>query len=242
MVAEAIAYDTASYIPRMATEARGPTELSVRPLGRRDLAFAAGLHARSLPHGFFPRLGERFLRRYYATFLRSPWAVALVAESGGRPIGTLVGTIDDRAHYRFVARRCWFPLAAAGVVSLAQRPGVAWWFLRTRGRRYARGLVRLAGSRQPAGATAGDAGKPAPREGVLTHIVVEEEARGSGAGGELVATFAASAKDRGTSHLRLVTDAREGAAAFYERLGWTEAGQRSDLDGGTWSEFRLELQ
>ena len=224
----------------MATDRSGTSELFVRQLGRGDLAFAATLHTRSLPNGFFPRLGEQFMRRYYQSFRRSPWAVALVAESGGEPIGALVGTLDDRAHYRFVARRCWLPLGVAGIIALVQRPAVAWWFLRSRGRRYARGLVRLAGWRQPSG-TAGRAGTPVRREGVLTHVVVDEASRGSGAGGELVVEFVASATRRGTDHLRLVTDAKDGAAAFYERLGWKLVGRRGDVDGGTWTELHLDL-
>lgn len=225
----------------MTVEPAEKADVLVRPLGRRDLAFAAALHARSLPHGLFPRLGERFLRRYYATFVRSPWAVALLAESGGRPIGTLVGTADDRAHYRFVARRCWLPLVGAGLRSLAVQPGVAWWFLRTRGGRYARGLVRLARGNQTGSGEPGSAG-PVRREGVLTHVAVDEQARGSGAGGELVTAFTAWAGSRGTSHLRLVTHGTEGAAAFYERLGWTVSGRRKGLDGGMWTELRLDLE
>ena len=239
---QALATTLCRIFPWMATERSGRIELSVRPLLRQDLVFAAALHTRALAHGFFPQLGERFMRRYYQSFVRSPWAVAYVAEFGGEPIGALVGTTDDRAHYRFVARRCWLPLGAAGIASLVRRPSVAWWFLRRRLRRYARGLVRLGRWRQPAGGAGGSTVRPVPREGVLTHVVVDEAARGSGAGGELVAAFVASARRRGTSHLRLVTGANNGASSFYERLGWTLVGQHQDLDGGAWAEFRLDLQ
>lgn len=213
----------------------------MRPLGRKDLAFAASLHVRSLPHGLFPRLGEPFLRRYYSTFVRSPWAIGLVAESDGRRIGVVVGTVDDGAHYRFVARRCWLPLAASAVASLATRPRVALWFVRTRGRRYARGFTRLVSQRRhPRTASTEGVALP-PRQGVLSHVVVEEDARGGGAGGELVAAFVEWAERRGTTHLRLVTHATDGAAEFYRRLGWSCAGPRAGLDSAAWTEFRLEL-
>lgn len=216
--------------------------LVVRPLSRRDLAFAADLHSRCLPHGLFPQLGRRFLRRYYSTFVRSPWAVGLVAEAEGRPVGVLVGTIDSRAHYRFVVRKCWAPLMSAGVASLAVRPGVAWWFLRTRGRRYARGLARLAGwTHRRKGPTTARSGSVV-REGVLSHAVVGEEARGDGAGAALVSAFVAAARRRGTKRLRLLTHASDGAAEFYGHLGWVVAGERTGFDGTTWTELRFDIE
>jgi len=225
----------------MQTERSSKTKTLVRPLGRNDLAFAASLHARSLPHGFFPRLGEPFLRRYYATFFRSQWAIGLVAESGGEAIGVVVGTIDDGAHYRYVVRKCWLPLTASALAALATRPRVALWFLRTRGRRYARGFTRLIGRRRPGGVPTAAIG-PEQRQGVLSHVVVEADWRGCGAGGELVAAFVEWAERRGTSRLRLVTHAADGAAEFYTQLGWTCTGQRAGLDGAVWTEFSLEIQ
>lgn len=213
----------------------------VRPLSRKDLDLAGSLHARSLPHGLFPLLGEPFLRRYYSTFVRSPWGIGLVVESEGRAVGVVVGTVDDGAHYRYVARRWWLPLLASAVASLATRPRVALWFLRTRGRRYARGFTRLVSRRRPESVPAEGAG-PARRRGVLSHVVVDEDSRGAGAGGELVAAFVEWAERRGTTDLRLVTHPTDGAAEFYRRLGWTYSGPRAGLDGAEWAEFRLELR
>ena len=213
----------------------------VRPLTGRDLAFAADLHARCLPHGLFPRLGQRFLRRYYATFVRSPWAVGFVAEADGQPIGVVVGTLDDGAHYRFVVRKCWAPLMAAGAASLALRPRVAWWFLRTRGVRYLRALARVARWKQRTDTATTVSAGSVVRNGVLCHAVVKEEARGSGAGAELVSTFVASAQRRGTSRLRLLTHPTSAAVEFYMRLGWTVAGERTGLDGAAWTELRFDI-
>ena len=219
----------------------------MRPLARKDLAFAGSLHVRSLPHGLFPRLGEPFLRRYYSTFVRSPWGIGLVVESEGRAVGVVVGTVDDGAHYRYVARKWWLPLAASAVASLATRPRVALWFLRTRGRRYARGFTRLVSRRRPESVSgpesvSADGAGPLRRRGVLSHVVVDEDSRGAGAGGELVAAFVEWAGRRGTTDLRLVTHPATGAAEFYRRLGWTYSGPRTGLDGAEWAEFRLELR
>lgn len=229
------------YSVGVTTERSSKTEVRVRPFGSEDLSFAASLHARSLPHGLFPRLGEAFLRQYYSTFVRSPWAVGFVAELDGRAVGVVVGTTDDGSHYRFVARRCFSRLAASAVASLATRPGVTLWFLRTRVRRYARGFARLVRRRHPGIIPTTGAGLPR-RQGVLSHLVVEENHRGVGAGRELVTAFVHWAESRGTSHLRLVTDATDGAAEFYRQLGWVCAGRRAGLDGAAWTEFRLELR
>lgn len=225
----------------MSTERSSKTKVLVRPLGRKDLGFAASLHARSLPNGLFPRLGEPFLRRYYSTFVRSPWGIGLVVESEGQAVGVVVGTIDDGAHYRYVVRKCWLPLTASALTSLATRPRVALWFLRTRGRRYARGFARLVARRRPESIPTGGAG-PGRRQGVLSHVVVEADWRGCGAGGELVTAFVEWAERRGTADLRLVTHAVDGAAEFYRRLGWTCTGDRAGLDGSAWTEFRLEIR
>jgi hypothetical protein len=93
-------WDSAALSPRRSVPAL-PEPPHIRPLQPVDLPFAAALHAAALPHGFFARLGSPFLRVYYAGYLRSPYAVALVAERRGdvrEPLGVLVGTLDTAAH------------------------------------------------------------------------------------------------------------------------------------------------
>src|SRR5215207_9639819 len=120
-----------------------PLVVSVRPeatqvvdFTNRELGFCAALHAHELGHGFFASLGHGFLRAYYATFVASPYAVALLATSQGAPVGLVVGAIDPRAHARWVLRRRGLRLAARGAAVLVVRPRVAWRFLRTRVERY----------------------------------------------------------------------------------------------------------
>lgn len=216
----------------------GESDSRVRPMDRTDLDFAARLHLSALPHGFFPRLGGGFMRAYYRSFSRSPHATALVSMVGGERAGVLVGTVDDYAHYRLLARRPW-GLAPAALVALAARPRVAGWFLRTRVRRYARGLVRFARSSSPAPAT------PSAfegRSGALTHLAVAAPYRSSGVGRSLVDEFVRSARAHGTMHLRVTTlaDGKQ-AVGFYEALGWETVGTRHDADQQTWLDLRLNL-
>ncbi|HVM18486.1 MAG TPA: hypothetical protein VM307_00840, partial [Egibacteraceae bacterium] len=70
----------------------------VRPMTHDDVDFAAALHEVALDHGFFGRLGRRFLAAYYESFVASPHAVAYVSESGEGLSGMLVGTVRNGAH------------------------------------------------------------------------------------------------------------------------------------------------
>ena len=211
--------------------------VSVRPLCGADLGFAAALHATALPHGFFARLGEGFLRAYLASFAASPHAVAVVAECAATPVGLLVGTVAHRAHYTWVVRHRGWQLAARGLVALAVRPDLLAFFLRTRVRRYLRGLLRLRRGADPHAAT-----RPCPQVAVLSHVAVDPAARGAGAGAKLVEAFLGRAEAAGAGQACLVTLAgRDGAADFYRRLGWTYNGDRPDSDGRPVSVFTRRL-
>jgi len=154
------------------------TGVAVRPLAVGDLAVAARLHAALLPHGFFVSLGLRYLRAYYGTFLASPHAIGLVADLEGRPVGVLVGTSANAAHYRWVIRHRGLRLACLGASAMLVRPAVAAWFLRTRLRRYGRRVLLVVLGRARRG------GRPALTDtagsdtAVLTHVMVADQARG----------------------------------------------------------------
>lgn len=57
--------------------------VTIRPATPADLAAMAGWQCRHVPDGLFPQMGERFVRRWHASFLDSPFGVALVAERHG---------------------------------------------------------------------------------------------------------------------------------------------------------------
>lgn len=221
-------------------------QVILRPLETGDVGFAAGLHRTALPHGFFVSLGLPFLRAYYRSFARSPFAAAIVAVAEGAPVGVLVGTLDDGKHYHHVVRRQWWRLLPFAVVGLLRRPDAAWHFARTRLRRYVRGFVRLrrsapaplpSSTAEPSTST-----PPSGPQGVLTHIAVDGSSRSHGVGAALMAAFVDEARRAGTARLRVVTLAgAEGAAAFYARTGWEPLSTFCDAEGQWWESFALVL-
>lgn len=163
----------------------------------------------------------------------SPHAIALVAEAEGRPLGYVVGTTDNAAHYRWVTRRLGPALAVRAALGLLRRPGLLIWFLRTRGGRYLRATIRRL---RPAGPGIGQTEKV----GVLTHIVVATEARGLGIGQRLVDRFVEAAS-RGNVPLEAVTLAGEqGASGFWRRAGWKPV-ETVVRDGRAFERFRLDV-
>lgn len=201
----------------------------VRRMTAADAAWAAHLHERALPHGFFARLGRRFLTAYYESFITSPYAVGFVADSPDGPVGMLVGTLRNRAHYSWVLRRRGVQLVRRGAAAMMVRPSTLVFFLRTRLGWYLRPVLRsmtrmFTQSPRPLPS----AGQPA----VLTHVAVEEIARGTGAGAALVATFEHTAASAGCTEAVLVTLAGPaGAGPFYRRLGWNLRDRHDDRDG-----------
>lgn len=231
--------------------------MALRDLTPAETEPAARLHVQTLPHGLFPALGIGFLARYYASFVDSPYGVALVAAVDERPVGVVAGTLANREHYRWVLRHRGLSLAGSAIRPLAVRPRTAAYVLRTRSGHYARAVARLARDHvrgeEAEGDAPGSSGDPGPGQsdaathrqppGVLTHLLVADEARGRGIGSALLNAFVARTAQRGTGELVLVTAAgEEGAGAFYARHGWSHRGDRRDWDGEPVAVYALSLR
>lgn len=193
-----------------------------------------------LSHGFFPRLGPAFVRRWHASYLDDPRAIALVAVEveGARPVGFLLGSSDHGQFVPASIARHRRQLLSAGALALARRPGLLVHFLQTRAMHYARRLLAHCVQSSSVGATAP---APAPAVAVVSALVVEQASRGRGVGHALITTFLARAREAGTGSAELVTTARGGADTFYRRLGWRESGRRIDRSGVEVFTFGLDL-
>ncbi len=203
-------------------------------MGLQDIPAVVDAHRANFPHGFFARLGPRFLRRYYRTFLDGPLAVALVVELAGGPAGYLVGVLDPVQHRRLLLTYHGFALAVCGLLGLMRRPTVLTRFLATRVRRYSSALTRSRG-----GSFGTESG---PRLAVLSHVVVSNDARGRGLGTLLVDAFVEQARGAGRDRACLVTIAGStGAGAFYDKVGWRHARDSTGVDGQQLSYYELDL-
>lgn len=221
-------------------ETHAPSALHVRPVAVSEVRALAELHATALPHGFFVRLGRRFLSAYYRGFVESPHAVALRVLDGTRPVGHLVGVLDGAAHWNWVLRRHGLRLALSGALALVRRPRLALPFIRRRAARYVRALRRHAapGRLHPEIHT----DQRPRRTAVLSHVAVEPRAAGRGAGTRLVAEFMEQACRAGATRAELVTRADgRGAGPFYERMGWSPTGAVSEADGTVFAGYYVDL-
>ena len=204
----------------------------------QDLPEVAALHLQALPPSFFASLGPRFLRRYYESYLASPYGIGMVATREGRTCGFVIGSAAAADHSAWVVRHRGLRLAAAALVAMLLRPRVLAQFLATRGARYARGVYRRL-RHQPRGEAAGAAASGQPA--VLAHVAVHSAWRRMGLGEVLVRAFEQQAAARGGRTVELVTlDGPEGASRFYERLGYATDRVRRDDDGRGWRYFRSE--
>ena len=202
----------------------------VRDLQPKDCRATAALHVRLLPHGFFARLGPRFLVAYHRSFQRSPHAVSLVAVRDGEVVGFLLGLLRPGAHGAQVLRSSGLHLATAGALGLLLHPRLLALFVRTRLARYARGISRRI--------------RPAPSQpvtqevAVLQHVAVDPTRRQAGAGRALVRAFEELVAEAGVGQVVLLTMPEEdGAPAFYRRLGYEEQGRVRGADGGEWLRY-----
>lgn len=218
-----------------------PTETwlpQVRAMQTSDLRFVARHHRESFPEGFFAKLGPRFLRGYYRSFLDSDAALALVICDRSTPVGYVAGATSARGHRRHVLREHRTRLMFLGIAALIVRPLLLVNFVRTRARRYWSKLIAVGRGPNSAGRTdrtsdlahESDAGQH-QRSAILSHIVVAEGFRNRGAGQALVDAFVSGAARAGCTEVLLVTESGSTASRFYERRRWSPVGERRVGDG-----------
>jgi ribosomal protein S18 acetylase RimI-like enzyme len=180
----------------------GPApSLSVRAMRPDDAAGAASVHVRAFPGFFLTSLGERFLRVFYAACAEFAGGVALIAESGGKTVGFVVGVTDHEAFHGYICRRRSVALGLAALPAIVVKPAIV--------SRFVRALL----SRGPQMPSVGGA--------LLMSIAVDPAAAQRGAGRQLVAAFGEEMRRRGCREYRLTTDrdGNERVNAFYAAAG-----------------------
>lgn len=217
-------------------------QVRIRAARSEDLSEVVRLHLQLLPHGFFARLGQGYLRVYHRSFMTSPFAVSLVAYRDDRLVGFVAGALDAHRHQQWTLRRCGSRLLVSGVLALALRPQLAWEFLTTRTGRYLRGVLRAVRpvASSPTAAAPTDGSLPTGPVAVLTHVAVDPGDQGRGSGSALVDSFVERVRAAGTLRVELVTLCDDGASPFYERLGWSAVGVH-EREGAKFRRFTLDL-
>lgn len=175
------------------------------------------------------------MRRWHATYLTSPHAIAFVAEDPAGEVGAfLVGAVDHRAYMEelMADRRAVARLAVAGAVGLLRHPRLVGRFLRTRAPRWALwALLRL--GRRPSVRSVATPDAAASATGLLDAVAVRPRLRGTGLARELVRRFVVATRERGVHRVRVVTSVGpSGVGDFYVRLGWRPEGTYRSWDGG----------
>lgn len=215
------------------------TGIDIRPATVQDVWITAQVYGDMLPMGFFPALGDRFLRQWHRTVLAAPHGVLLVAvDTNGVYGGVLIGSTDHHTHTDALLRtwRSVLALAATGAVALLLRPALAVRFARSRALPWSRRILRA--FRPVSDVVAEGAQKTA----VLTGIAVLPAFRKRGVGRALVAEFLRQCRDDGAAAAELITDARnERAVHFYELLEWQLAGDYTTRDGDPIRLYRYTL-
>ena len=217
---------------------------AVQSMTYPDIPQTADLHIAHLPNGFFPQLGNGFVRRWHRTFIDAPSGVALTIRDGEDNVAAfLLGTTDQHSYVREVLDSDRFALAWRGAHGLLTHPSAGRRFVRTRATRYARRLWTRPQNSTPQTRDTGHqdgtesesnttAATPRPlRVGVVHAIVTRPPYRGRGYGRLLLNEFESELVRSGTPVGMLVTNAHSGAADFYRRRGWHEAGRTTDRDG-----------
>ena len=195
--------------------ARDRTHL-VRPATAEDLAGIVTIHQKAFSSFFLTRLGNEFLRRYYALVLHYRAGMVLVSERCGVLEGFVCGFVEPPEFYRLMWRnKRTFALPALS--ALVRHPSLA------SGMLYGVQRVQTSASEGPA------------RSCELSSIAVAPEACGNGLGRALVQAFVAWASSMDAQCVYLTTDAdgNEQANAMYRQVGFQHT-QRFLQRKGRW--------
>jgi ribosomal protein S18 acetylase RimI-like enzyme len=188
----------------------------IRPATPNDLPGIVIIHQQAFSNFFLTRLGDDFLRRYYALVLDYPAGVVLVSERHSTLEGFVCGFVEPPEFYRLMWRNKRAFVVPA-LSALVRHPSLATGVLH--------GVQRI----QTSASTA------PVRSCELSSIAVAPEAGGNGLGKALVQAFVKEAWSMDAKCIYLTTDAddNESANALYRQVGFQHT-QRFLQRKGRW--------
>jgi ribosomal protein S18 acetylase RimI-like enzyme len=175
----------------------------IRPATPNDLPGIVIIHRQAFSNFFLTRLGDDFLRRYYALVLDYPAGVVLVSERHSTLEGFVCGFVEPPEFYRLMWRNKRAFVVPA-LSALVRHPSLATGVL------YGVQRIQTSSSKTPV------------RSCELSSIAVAPEAGGNGLGKALVQAFVKEALSMDAQYIYLTTDAdgNESANALYRQVGF----------------------
>jgi GNAT superfamily N-acetyltransferase len=160
----------------------------------------------AFPDFFLSRLGQRFLREFYAGFVADPDAVTAVALDRDDVVrGVVVGSLRPTGFFARLLKRRWWAFVLASLALILRHPTH---------------LPRLLAAVRYRGDV------PLDVDGaLLSSICVAPDSQGTGLGRRLLRAFEHSVDKHGlAAYLVTDRDGNEAANSFYRSNGWRLAG------------------
>jgi GNAT superfamily N-acetyltransferase len=164
------------------------------------------MHVAAFPDFFLSRLGQRFLREFYAGFVADPDAVTAVALDRDDVVrGVVVGSLRPTGFFARLLKRRWWAFVLASLALILRHPTH---------------LPRLLAAVRYRGDV------PLDVDGaLLSSICVAPDSQGTGLGRRLLRAFEHSVDKHGlAAYLVTDRDGNEAANSFYRSNGWRLAG------------------
>lgn len=177
--------------------------MNIRTVDKTEYQVLADIHEKAFNGFFLTTLGNRFLRTYYKASLNSAESVAVcVVNDKNQVMGFCIGCTLSKGYHKRLIKSNFAVFLLQGIVILFTRP---------------KALFRLAFNLDK-NTNEADDGNYAE----LLSIGVLPEAKGTGAGKEMISVFEDTATKRGCKKIALTTDFdnNEHVLEFYKRSGY----------------------
>lgn len=177
--------------------------MNVRAVDKTEFHVLADIHERAFDGFFLTTLGNRFLRTYYKASLNSAESVAVcTVNDKDQIVGFCIGCTLSKGYHKRLIQSNFAAFLLQGILILFTRP---------------KAIYRLAFNLDKSTNNTDDG-----NYAELLSIGVLPEAKGTGAGKEMISAFEFEASKRGCQKIALTTDFdnNEHVLEFYKRSGY----------------------
>ena len=200
-------------------------EVLIKEMESGHIPEVVKVHLKSFEGFFLSFLGPAFLRELYASLIKDPYRICLVAQKDTAVLGFAAGTIRASGVYSRLFRQRIFRFGLAAVPAIIKQPSI---FPR---------LIR--GITDPHG----QADSALNRGALMSIAVLPREQRG-GIGHELVRRFLEEASLAGSNQVDLTTNRydNENTNRFYQKLGFRIESSFRTPEGLEMNRYVIDLE